>query len=111
MGEMLDKDILQHIMREITFALGEIQDLTEADFMQNATKQHALVMALLNIGELANNLNYDFYLAHPNVPWRKIIDMRNAAAHGYFSLKLPLIWNTLQNDLPKLQTEIQQIQL
>ena len=108
MDEM-NREILEHMLKEIDFAIKEADGLTEADFMGDDSAQHAIVMALLNIGELANSLGFDFYTAHAQIPWRKIIDMRNAAAHGYFALKLPLIWQTVRVDLPELREALRAI--
>ena len=32
--------------------------------------------------------------------------MRNALAHGYFTVDLAIVWQTIQNDLPGLQKQI-----
>jgi uncharacterized protein with HEPN domain len=29
--------------------------------------------------------------------------MRNRVSHGYFSVDLDIVWNTIQNDLPELK--------
>lgn len=32
--------------------------------------------------------------------------MRNALAHGYFNVDLGIVWQTIQNDLPTLKTQV-----
>jgi uncharacterized protein with HEPN domain len=32
--------------------------------------------------------------------------MRNALAHGYFTVDLAIVWQTIQNDLPSLQMQV-----
>jgi uncharacterized protein with HEPN domain len=64
--------------------------------------QKAIVMSLLNIGELANHLPQEFIAAHPELPWREMIGMRNFAAHGYHVMNLSVIWNTVDKNLPPL---------
>jgi uncharacterized protein with HEPN domain len=32
--------------------------------------------------------------------------MRNALAHGYFTVDLAMVWQTIQNDLPLLKAQI-----
>jgi uncharacterized protein with HEPN domain len=32
--------------------------------------------------------------------------MRNALAHGYFTVDLAIVWQTIQNDLPALQAKV-----
>lgn len=44
-------------------------------------------------------------LAH--LPWRHVISMRNRLVHGYFSINLDIVWETVQDDLPKLLTDLE----
>jgi uncharacterized protein with HEPN domain len=32
--------------------------------------------------------------------------MRNAISHGYFSVDLAIVWQTVQNDLPQLKLQV-----
>jgi uncharacterized protein with HEPN domain len=32
--------------------------------------------------------------------------MRNALAHGHFTVDLAIVWQTIQNDLPLLQRQV-----
>jgi uncharacterized protein with HEPN domain len=32
--------------------------------------------------------------------------MRNAVAHGYFEVDLPVVWRTVRNDLPALKARV-----
>jgi len=66
-------------------------------------------MALLNIGELAAHLDPELRNAHDSIPWKKIIGLRNIAAHGYFILDMPDIWHTISCDVPDLKDNISQI--
>lgn len=59
------------------------------------------------IGEASNNLTRDFRSKTSNIEWRKIINTRNRIIHGYATVDLEIIWNITQNDLPKLETEIE----
>ena len=58
------------------------------------------------IGEAANLLTKDFRDKHSEVPWRDIVDMRNALVHGYITTNASLVWDTCTNDLPSLKNEI-----
>jgi uncharacterized protein with HEPN domain len=62
----------------------------------------AVVMSLLNIGELANHLPVDFTMAYPAIPWRSMIGLRNIAAHGYHQMSKEAIWNTVTVSIPEL---------
>lgn len=40
------------------------------------------------------------------VPRGVAYEMRNALAHGYFTVDLGIVWQTIQNDLPVLQAQV-----
>lgn len=65
-----------------------------------------LVLAIIKdveiIGEAASKVSSDVRDAHPQIPWRAIIDMRNHLTHGYFNVDYDQVWSTLQDDLPPL---------
>jgi uncharacterized protein with HEPN domain len=35
--------------------------------------------------------------------------MRNALAHGYFKVQLDIVWKTIEDDLPRLYEQVQEI--
>lgn len=55
------------------------------------------------IGEALNGLRRDDPATADRVPdTRKIIAFRNILVHGYFSVDQRLVWDVIQNELPKL---------
>ncbi len=71
-------------------------------FSQDTMIRKAIVMSLLNIGELANHLPAEYTSAHQEIPWKRMIGMRNFAAHGYHTMSLRAIWDTAQSSVPSL---------
>jgi uncharacterized protein with HEPN domain len=61
------------------------------------------------IGEAARGLTEELRQAHPEVPWRQMIAMRNVLIHGYFDIDVDLVWSVADNDLPKLAAQIRAI--
>jgi uncharacterized protein with HEPN domain len=102
---MADKSlaILSRIIGEIDFVLDASRDMTENHFASDVFSQHALTMAILNIGELAGRLDATFRTQHSNIPWQQIIGFRNAAAHSYDGLDMEIVWQTIERDLPNLR--------
>ena len=47
-------------------------------------------------------------LAHPEIPWRQIIAMRNQLIHAYLGIDLDVVWDVVQVELPLL---IQQLKV
>lgn len=42
-------------------------------------------------------------------PWREVIGMRNRLIHGYDSVDLGMLWDTIELDLPPLITHLEKI--
>jgi uncharacterized protein with HEPN domain len=63
----------------------------------------SVAMNILQIGELVTHLSDDFIKAYTEVPWRKIINMRNIAAHGYDKFEYKYMWGTMVEDVPALR--------
>ena len=100
---------LQHILD----AIGKIEiyllDFDEEMFRQDEKTLSAVVWQLAVIGESVANLTRDLRSKNPQIAWNKISGTRNHLIHGYFSIDFDIIWDTTQNDLPKLKPEIQHI--
>ena len=61
------------------------------------------------IGEAARGVSEELRQAHPEVPWRQMVAMRNVLIHGYFDIDVDLVWSVAQNDLPKLGAQVRAI--
>ncbi len=81
-----------------TFIVG----LTFPEFKRNRMAQLAILKAVELVGEAASQISPEGKEAHPEIPWAKIIGMRNRLVHGYFNIKLERVWETVQQDLPHL---------
>ena len=80
-----------------------------AAFMADRKTQDAVIRNLEVIGEACNNVaknHSDFAAQHANVPWRFAFEMRNALAHGYFTVDLAIVWQSIQDDVPSLKTQV-----
>ena len=61
------------------------------------------------IGEAARYVPLHIETDYPQVPWRQTRAMRNELIHGYFSIDLAIIWDSIQQDLPPLVPMLQQV--
>ncbi len=63
-----------------------IKDLSFENFEKDEMTQDAVVRNLEIIGEAANQTPKDFAKGHSQIPWGKMISMRNKVLHEYFGV-------------------------
>ena len=61
------------------------------------------------IGEAANRLDESFRKAHPEIPWRGIINARNILIHSYDQIKPHLIQDIVDRDVPELLAAVREL--
>ena len=69
--------------------------------------QLVILKAVEIVGEAASRVSADTKEAHPEIPWPKIIGLRNRLVHAYFEVNLERVWETVQRDIPYLITQLE----
>ena len=96
---------LKNIRDKAEEALKYCEGFTAESFLKDDKTQSAVILKLIVIGEEANKLP-DEIKSSINLPWIKIVGLRNMAVHEYFGIEMSQIWKTVQEDLPSLLKEI-----
>jgi len=76
-------------------------------FFASAQLIDAVVRRMEIIGEAAHQLPEEFRVQHPEIPWGHMIGMRNKVTHEYFGVDEAILWQTIQEDIPKLRGQLQ----
>jgi uncharacterized protein with HEPN domain len=95
-------DVLDATEKAMMFVAGK----TEAEFNEDFECQFAVVRAIEIIGEAARRVSEEMVSSHPEIPWREMISMRNHIIHKYDHVDLEVVWDTVQNDIPRLASLI-----
>jgi uncharacterized protein with HEPN domain len=104
-----DTVYLHHILDAIELIEEYTQGMSENEFLSNSMAHDAVVRQIEIIGEAARNISDEFRISHPDLPWGKMIGIRNKIIHEYFNVNLSVVWDTVQDDLPALQKIIKSI--
>ena len=83
-------------------AIKYLEDLPWKQFIISELHQDAVVRSLEIIGEAARLVSTPTREAYPEIPWEKMIGLRNRLIHEYFRIDLTTIWDTVHDDLPDL---------
>jgi uncharacterized protein with HEPN domain len=70
-------------------------------FAANDEKRAAVERQVFVIGEAAARLPDDWRQLRPDVPWRKIVGLRNLLAHGYWVIDADELWDVALNKVPE----------
>ncbi len=68
-----------------------------------------IVHHLQIIGEACRTLSSEMRDLHPEVPWAKILGMRNLLVHHYFGIDREAVWSVVERDLPGLKSKVEAI--
>jgi uncharacterized protein with HEPN domain len=97
-----DDALLLDMLLSSQKALRFVEDVDYAAFSQAEILQSAVIRELQVIGEAARLVSEETQVDHPDIEWRAIIGMRNRLVHGYFTIRLDVVWQTLLEDIPPL---------
>jgi uncharacterized protein with HEPN domain len=97
-------------LRDIADAIGTIETFTSGmnfeEFREDPKTVAAVERKLQIISEAAIRLGSDAEIRCPGLPWRDIRGMGNWLRHQYERIELPVIWKTVQSDLPSLKAAV-----
>ena len=83
-------------------ALSFVLERTRSDLDSDRQLVLALVKDIEIVGEAAARITETTRRSLPEMPWDRIVAMRNRLVHAYFDINLDIVWKTVQEDLPAL---------
>ena len=99
------RQILSHAREAVQLSLGKSRTDLDNDRMLNL----ALTRLLEIIGEAANRVPEQVQSQYPQLPWLQMIGLRNRLIHGYDQVDFDILWNIIQQDLPGLISQLENI--
>lgn len=109
MSENKDRILLERILESAEFAENHLAGFQFDAFSDDQKTYDAVLMQLVNIGEMVNRLSLEFRDKHDQLPWHQVVAMRNQITHGYFQIKAEIVWKTAKEDLPILKEQIESL--
>ncbi len=100
---------VQDIEEALANIRSDLGTLTKEQFSLDGKTQRAVIESLIVIGESANNLmRLDPGIEQRNPEtwqhFRDVYEMRIVLTHEYFRVDASVVWDTVKNDLPRLET-------
>lgn len=86
-----------------------LESVTYEQFEQDFRINFAVVRALEIIGEATKRLPLSLRDQYPDIPWKWMAGMRDRIIHGYDTVDLEVVWDTVKLEIPQLKPLLQQI--
>ncbi|MFD2200075.1 DUF86 domain-containing protein [Shivajiella indica] len=100
---------IEHINSCIKRIIEYTDGIGEQGFLQNNLIQDAVIRNFEIIGEATKKLNIDFRSKYSYIEWKKIAGMRDKLIHDYIGVDLWAIWAVVENVIPTLEIQIEEI--
>ena len=97
-----DEIRLRHMLDAAREALSFARGRTRGELDNDRQLGLALVKAIEIVGEAAAQVSEPTRRRLPDMPWERIVGMRNRLVHAYFDINLDIVWRTVREDLPEL---------
>lgn len=101
-----DAVYIQHILDAISRIETYVAGMTESGFLQDSLRKDAVVRQLEIIGEAARALSEEGRTKFNNIPWPRVVGMRNRLIHEYFDVSWSAVWQTATEELKELKAEL-----
>jgi uncharacterized protein with HEPN domain len=100
---------LQYMVDAANQALTFVAKKSRSELEGDQVLALALVKLIEIFGEAAGKVTRELKSQSPEIPWSDIIAMRNRLIHGYFAVNLEIIWRTVNDEMPPIARQIENL--
>jgi len=104
-ARLLLQDMLESLEKIERYTTG----LTFERFAWDDRTVDAVVRNLEIIGEAAQQIPSEVRERYPEVPWRRVIGLRNVVVHEYFAVDVEIVWTVVRQSLPELKEALRRM--
>lgn len=100
-------------LRDILAAMGAIEEFVKGmdfeEFSKDDKTSSAVMRKFEIIGEASKKLPEAIKKKYPEVPWKEMAGMRDKLIHFYFGIDYKLVWQTIEQRIPRIKPLLQKI--
>jgi len=105
-----DKLYIADIVHEIASIKKFTKGMSWNGFEKDELVRRAVERSIEIIGEACRCISEKFRLEHAEVPWKKIIGMRNLISHAYGDVDYAQVWAVVEKDIPALEQALKMLE-
>lgn len=98
---------LQDILASMDKIERYTEDLSFREFTESEMVVDAVIRNLEIIGEASTHIPADMRLQYSDIPWSRMVGLRNIAIHEYFGVDLEIIWVIVTENIPDTRPKIE----
>jgi len=102
-----DSATLLDMLKAARLAVDFREGMEERAFLDDPKTVSAVLHQLLVLGEAGKRISQEFRALHTDVPWKKIVGMRDKLIHEYDDVDLNEVWKTVRSDVPRLIAQLE----
>jgi uncharacterized protein with HEPN domain len=84
-------------------------ELTYEQLLQDERTYDAVIRNLEIIGEAVKRLSFELRERYAYIEWKKIAGLWDIITHDYFGIDEEIIWDVIQNHIPDLLVQVNEI--
>jgi uncharacterized protein with HEPN domain len=97
---------VKHIIESVVYLENHLKGYTKIRVKNDRKTYDAVVRELEIIGEACANLTKEFKDKFEDIPWKKIIGMRNKLSHEYWDVDINIVWEAAKVKAPELAGQL-----
>ena len=105
-----DSVYIDHILECIKKISDYTKDVSQSEFERNDLIQDAVIRNIEIIWEASKKVSKDLKSSYPEIPRREISGMRDKPIHDYMGVDKGVVWKTIKEDIPFIESSIQKIE-
>lgn len=98
-----ERNRIGDILSAISDIRADTAGMDFATFSRKPVVVRSVLYSIGVIGEAAKNVDAEFKVAYPDIPWRAISGLRDRIVHEYFRTNIRRIWDVVTDDLEPLE--------
>lgn len=100
---------LHHMLDAAIEAISFAKSRSRKDLDEDLQFMRALVKSIEIMGEAAAKVTEQTKGELSQIPWARIVGMRNRLIHAYYDINVDVVWSTVKEDLPPLIEQLEKI--